>query len=107
MLNRIRQNWHSARPTIRSSDPTRPAPAEGPPSARGIDAPEYRGPAPEIAGGASEGVGLIYELLDAHQDTIRMAAALRHQPEWGAHIDYLRALQREGRATLAKMGEPG
>ncbi len=45
-------------------------------------------------------VTLVYELLDAHLDTIELAA---HRPElpWRAHVDYLRALQRAGRAQLA------
>lgn len=47
-------------------------------------------------------VRLVYELLDAHQDTARLvgtgtAADIR----WRAHLDYLRALQRVGREVLA------
>jgi hypothetical protein len=57
---------------------------------------------------------LVYELLDAHDDTARLAAELaldRAAPgvpagrlatlRWQAHLDYLRALQRKGRETLA------
>jgi hypothetical protein len=46
---------------------------------------------------------LIYELLDAHADTAELAAALTRDPRWGAHLDYLRALQRAGRAALAQL----
>jgi uncharacterized protein YciI len=44
---------------------------------------------------------LIYELLDAHDDTARLAATLTPDPRWAAHLDYLRALQRKGREVLA------
>jgi hypothetical protein len=46
---------------------------------------------------------LVYELLDAHADTVRLAAELEHDLTWGAHNDYLRALQREGRALLSQL----
>jgi hypothetical protein len=46
---------------------------------------------------------LIYELLDAHADTADLAADLGAEPHWAAHLDYLRALQREGRQTLAQI----
>ena len=53
-----------------------------------------------IAGGyATE---LVYELLDAHVDTIRMAHELDGDPAWAAHLDYLRDLQRIGREALAQ-----
>jgi hypothetical protein len=45
---------------------------------------------------------LVYELLDAHVDTLRMARDLDLDPEWAAHLDYLRALQRVGREALAR-----
>ena len=45
---------------------------------------------------------LIYELLDAHDDTARMAADPTLDPTWGPHLDYLRALQRKGREVLAR-----
>jgi hypothetical protein len=48
---------------------------------------------------------LVYELLDAHADTADLAADLRDEPRWAAHLDYLRALQRTGRETLAQMEE--
>jgi len=44
---------------------------------------------------------LVYELLDAHVDTIRMAHELDEDPVWAAHLDYLRDLQRVGREALA------
>jgi hypothetical protein len=46
---------------------------------------------------------LVYELLDAHDDTAQMASDLELDPLWQAHLDYLRALQRKGRETLAHM----
>jgi hypothetical protein len=45
---------------------------------------------------------LVYELLDAHVDTIRMAHELDEDPAWAAHLDYLRDLQRVGREALAQ-----
>lgn len=44
---------------------------------------------------------LVYELLDAHVDTMRMAGDLDRDPAWAAHLDYLRDLQRVGREALA------
>lgn len=44
---------------------------------------------------------LVYELLDAHHDTAVLAADLTHDPFWHAHLEYLRALQRQGREVLA------
>jgi hypothetical protein len=44
---------------------------------------------------------LIYELLDAHDDTARLAADLATELRWQLHLDYLRDLQRVGRGTLA------
>jgi len=45
---------------------------------------------------------LAYELLDAHADTAQLADALPYDRSWAAHLDYLRALQRKGRETLAR-----
>jgi hypothetical protein len=45
---------------------------------------------------------LIYELLDAHVDTMRMADGLDGDPGWAAHLDYLRDLQRVGHEALAR-----
>jgi hypothetical protein len=44
---------------------------------------------------------LVYELLDAHHDTARLAS--EPLPDWDAHLDYLRDLQRVGRETLARV----
>ena len=44
---------------------------------------------------------LVYELLDAHDDTARLAAELTDDAGWEAHLAYLRDLQRVGRAILA------
>jgi hypothetical protein len=51
---------------------------------------------------------LVYELLDAHDDTARLAADLALDPRWQVHLEYLRdLLQRHGRESLAKAaGEP-
>jgi hypothetical protein len=46
---------------------------------------------------------LVYELLDAHDDTLRLASGLAPDPLWAAHADYLRGLQRVGRAALAEV----
>jgi NAD(P)H-hydrate repair Nnr-like enzyme with NAD(P)H-hydrate epimerase domain len=48
---------------------------------------------------------LIYELLDAHRDTIDLVGEGSNVGDglvWRAHLDYLRALQRVGRAILAR-----
>lgn len=45
---------------------------------------------------------LVYELLDAHEDTARLAQELAADPRWEAHLEYLRRLQRVGRETLAQ-----
>ncbi len=46
-------------------------------------------------------VELIYELLDAHADTSRLAAGFGRELDWAAHLDYLQRLQRVGRELLA------
>jgi hypothetical protein len=51
----------------------------------------------------ADAITLIYELLDAHQDTAEIAEHLCDEPVWAAHLDYLRALQRTGRELLARM----
>jgi hypothetical protein len=45
---------------------------------------------------------LAYELLDAHADTAQLADGLTYDRSWAAHLEYLRALQRTGRETLAR-----
>jgi hypothetical protein len=47
-------------------------------------------------------VWLVYELLDAHTDTIELRLEAAGDLAWSAHLDYLRALQRRGRALLAQ-----
>jgi hypothetical protein len=46
-------------------------------------------------------VTLVYELLDAHDDTAQLATRLARDPAWSEHLDYLHRLQRVGRETLA------
>jgi hypothetical protein len=48
-------------------------------------------------------IDLVYELLDAHADTADLAAGLELDDDWYGHLEYLRALQREGREALAQM----
>jgi hypothetical protein len=48
-------------------------------------------------------VVLIYELLDAHDDTAQIAAEFTEDPVWQAHLEYLRGLQRTGREVLARI----
>jgi hypothetical protein len=40
-------------------------------------------------------------LLDAHDDTVRLALETGVDEHWAAHLDYLRRLQRVGREALA------
>jgi hypothetical protein len=47
-------------------------------------------------------VGLVYELLDAHDDTARLARELVVDERWQVHLDYLRDLQRVVRESLAR-----
>jgi hypothetical protein len=60
---------------------------------------EYR-PQPAAAPSVT---ALIYELLDAHEDTARLATELSDGPTWRSHLEYLRRLQRIGRETLAHL----
>ena len=49
---------------------------------------------------------LVYELLDAHCDTISLADEADEADDgvtWAAHLSYLRDLQRVGRETLARV----
>jgi hypothetical protein len=46
----------------------------------------------------------VYELLDAHDDTMRLAQDQIGDLSWDAHIEYLRGLQRVGREMLARAG---
>jgi len=45
---------------------------------------------------------LIYELLDANEDTVRLAGDLPLDAAWLAHLDYLRAVHRIAHAVLAQ-----
>jgi hypothetical protein len=47
---------------------------------------------------------LVYELLDAHVDTVELALKLEDDPAWSAHLEYLRALNRQGREAVAHIG---
>jgi hypothetical protein len=47
---------------------------------------------------------LIYELLDAHDDTARLADDLVWDERWALHLEYLRDLQRVSREALARFG---
>jgi len=44
---------------------------------------------------------LVYELLDAHDDTAKIAAGSVSDDDWEAHLHYLRDLQRVGFELLA------
>jgi hypothetical protein len=46
-------------------------------------------------------VVLTYELLDALDDTTRLAAGVDDERTWEFHLDYVRQLQRVGREVLA------
>ena len=46
---------------------------------------------------------LVYELLDAHVDTIALTDGIPASPTWAAHLDYIRDLQRVGRERLARL----
>ena len=48
---------------------------------------------------------LVYELLDAHDDTARIATGQDLDPGWEAHLSYLRDLQRVARELLAHAGQ--
>lgn len=45
-------------------------------------------------------IDLVYELLDAHTDTVDLACKM-DDPDWEAHTEYVRALQRRGHEILA------
>lgn len=49
---------------------------------------------------------LTHELLDAHCDTVCLADELSAEPQWAAHVEYLKDLQRIGQRMLAELGEP-
>ena len=78
--------------------------------------PQAAHPAPDTTAGgdhqsesaaAASLAALAYELLDAHADTAQLADGLSYDQSWAAHLDYLRALQRKGRETLARTAPDG
>jgi|HubBroStandDraft_6_1064221.scaffolds.fasta_scaffold397565_3 hypothetical protein len=67
--------------------------------------PRHPGRATAPSSGADEQLTqLIYELLDAHDDTARIATGQDLDPRWRAHLCYLRDLQRVAREQLADAG---
>jgi hypothetical protein len=60
-----------------------------------------RRPAPGAPPNPPDLAVLVYELLDANQDTARLADNLPSDPLWLEHLDYLRRLHRVGREALA------
>jgi hypothetical protein len=70
------------------------------------DEPRY----PRQAGAPSSGAyeqltRLVYELLDAHNDTARIVTGQDRDVRWQAHLNYLRDLQRVARDLLAHAGQ--
>ena len=63
-----------------------------------------RAPAP-LPGASEQLTRLVYELLDAHDDTARIATAQDLDAGWRAHLSYLRDLQRVAREMLARAGQ--
>ena len=53
-----------------------------------------------------EVTALVYELLDAHDDTAQLAAGFGDLA-WELHLDYLRDLQRRAREVLARATAQG
>ena len=47
---------------------------------------------------------VIYELLDAHQDTVKLTAQERISPAWEVHCEYLRDLQRVALEAVGTVG---
>ncbi|HYY22269.1 MAG TPA: hypothetical protein VE780_10365 [Thermoleophilaceae bacterium] len=46
---------------------------------------------------------LLYELIDAHADTVELATRVATGVAWSAHISYIQDLQRLAQETLACM----
>ncbi len=65
-----------------------------------MDARQSTRSAPEVE---STLLGLVYELLDAHQDTVRLGDERTDDGLWQAHEAYLRDLQRVSREALARI----
>ena len=68
------------------------------------DEPPRRGMAPS-SGGFEQLTRLVYELLDAHDETARIATGQHPDADWQAHLSYLRDLQRVAREVLARAGQ--
>jgi hypothetical protein len=62
---------------------------------------------PKVPRSDEDLVGLVYELLDAHDDTARLAGELAVDESWQVHLDYLRDLQRVARESLARATRDG
>jgi hypothetical protein len=58
-----------------------------------------------LPGACEQLTQLVYELLDAHDDTARIATSQDLDVRWQAHLSYLRDLQRVARELLAHAGQ--
>jgi hypothetical protein len=58
-----------------------------------------------LPGACEQLTRLVYELLDAHDDTTRIATSHDLDLRWQAHLSYLRDLQRVARELLAHAGQ--
>lgn len=47
-------------------------------------------------------LSVLYELLDAHADTLELGGELDADLCWQIHLDYLRALQRKTKEIVAR-----
>jgi hypothetical protein len=54
-------------------------------------------------GASAELTELLYELLDAHEDTLRLSDDIGETAQWRAHRAYLRDLRRAGHEALARL----
>jgi len=59
--------------------------------------------APTVADPAIELRQLLSELIDAHLDTVELAARFATDAAWSAHIAYIQDLQRLAQEMLARM----
>ena len=57
----------------------------------------------DVQDGTGRLLELAQELLDAHCDTVCLADTLAPTPEWVAHVQYLKDIQRVGKRTLAEL----
>jgi hypothetical protein len=56
---------------------------------------------PTVVGPPIEVRQLLYELIDAHADTVELATEIATGVAWSAHISYIQDLQRLAHETLA------